>query len=427
MEKLTINNFLVIKKSEIEVKRINIIIGPQANGKSLVAKILNFCKTLGLVFIEGVQENKSKRELDNKILKEFEERFPRYTWEGTSFDIKYQFEDIEVYIIGRKNSKQNKTTISIRYSDNLARIFVAKKKIFQKKLEERRRNNSLKAGRKSVFYEGDVFFEHVVASLRRGEYSSFFMNGFFIPASRSFFANLQKNIFSFLASNLDIDPYLKEFGKDYENAKRWYKAEFMQKRLDSKHVNDIHRVIEQIIAGDYEFSDEQDWIIGKQGSRINLANASSGQQESLPMLITLYSLPIMNSEDDDAMCFIEEPEAHLFPTSQGHVVSIISQLYAATQLNFFMTTHSPYIISAINNFILASDKVRENLISIDEFRKINGSGIPIRYEDVAAYSIENGVTINICDDDYRLVGAGMLDKIGDHYERVMHDLLGRGE
>src|SRR5690606_2385925 len=149
---------------------------------------------------------------------------------------------------------------------------------------------------------------------------------------------------TFLASNLDIDPYLKEFGSLYESSKRLYKDSFFHRSPEYKELlEDTYRAIEAIIAGDYELRDEQDWIVNK-GKRINLANASSGQQEALPMLLTLCVWPVFRSREQRSMCFIEEPEAHLFPTSQGHIVSIISQFYAELGTNFFITTHSPYII-----------------------------------------------------------------------------------
>ena len=39
-EYLKIRNFLVVKDAEVELKKINVIIGPQANGKSLIAKLI---------------------------------------------------------------------------------------------------------------------------------------------------------------------------------------------------------------------------------------------------------------------------------------------------------------------------------------------------------------------------------------------------
>ncbi len=124
-------------------------------------------------------------------------------------------------------------------------------------------------------------------------YPCFFSDSFFIPASRSFFANLQKNIFTFLARNVGIDPYLKEFGQIYENSKFWYNDEGFV-RHHKPLLNDLYKLIESIVQGEYEYHDEQDWLISK-GRKINLATASSGQQESLPMLLVLAAWPIISA------------------------------------------------------------------------------------------------------------------------------------
>ena len=42
MESLEIQNFLTIREAKLDVRRFTILIGPQANGKSVVAKVLYF-------------------------------------------------------------------------------------------------------------------------------------------------------------------------------------------------------------------------------------------------------------------------------------------------------------------------------------------------------------------------------------------------
>lgn len=272
-----------------------------------------------------------------------------------------------------------------------------------------------------------AFYDHVVGPIQFSEYADFFCSPVFIPASRSFFANLQKNIFTFIASNIEIDPYLKEFGSLYETSKKWYKDSILPDRVKDRNLlNQINKSVEAIIAGDYEYHDDQDWIVSKGGKRTNLANASSGQQEALPMLLTLCTWPIIRQKEAGNMCFIEEPEAHLFPTSQGYIVSILSLFYREMGTNFFITTHSPYIISALNNFILAGDKAEANLITDKEFSKINHGGMSIRFEDVSAYAVRNGEAVSISDSEYRLIGAEMLDKISEHFEDVMNKMMTLG-
>jgi AAA15 family ATPase/GTPase len=415
-EYLGVKNFLVIKDAEVELKRINVIIGPQANGKSLIAKLISFFNSLSDEFIEGVRIGETKRVLDKNIISKFEARFPRYSWDGTNFSISYKVDCLEFSITGKKNAK-NKTLISLEYSNELANKFKSKKTTFKKKVQEEKEQHKKSPKIRGV--ERHVLHDHVSQPLKE-LYPCFFSDSFFIPASRSFFANLQKNIFTFLASNLDIDPYLKEFGQIYENSKFWYKDDMLL-RHNKPLLNELHKLIESIVQGEYEYHDEQDWLISK-GRKINLANASSGQQESLPMLLVLAVWPII-SDNESGLCFIEEPEAHLFPTSQGHIISILSLLHQSLGTKFFITTHSPYILSALNNFILAGDTLDRGEITNDEFRTINGTGSPIKFDDVSAYTIINGRTENIADKEYRMIGGDILDNISEHFEDVMNKLL----
>ena len=43
MKRLTIRNFGPIKEAVIEMKRMNVILGPQSSGKSTVLKVACFC------------------------------------------------------------------------------------------------------------------------------------------------------------------------------------------------------------------------------------------------------------------------------------------------------------------------------------------------------------------------------------------------
>ena len=46
MQKIIINNFAAIKNAEIEIKNLLILIGEQASGKSTIAKLIYFFKSL---------------------------------------------------------------------------------------------------------------------------------------------------------------------------------------------------------------------------------------------------------------------------------------------------------------------------------------------------------------------------------------------
>jgi hypothetical protein len=210
----------------------------------------------------------------------------------------------------------------------------------------------------------------------------------FIPAGRSFFANLQKNVFSFLSSNIEIDPFLKRFGSTYESIKSIYRHNFLIDKY-KKEFEIVNQLVSSIISGEYLHEDDQDWIVsGKK--RINLSNSSSGQQEALPMLLILSTLPFFVGEKN-SMYFIEEPEAHLFPFSQKKIINLLAYIHNKTNCKFLMTTHSPYILTALNNLLLAhsaynsipkkSQKKVDDLVSKD---------LHIDFNEIYAYSIQNG-------------------------------------
>ena len=54
---------------------------------------------------------------------------------------------------------------------------------------------------------------------------------------------------------------------------------------------------------------------------------------------------------------------------------------------------------------------------------MNGSGVPIRFEDVAAYTISKGTAESLTDAEYRMIGGDMLDDVSEHFGKVANTLL----
>ncbi|OQX02455.1 MAG: hypothetical protein BWK80_57815, partial [Desulfobacteraceae bacterium IS3] len=213
----------------------------------------------------------------------------------------------------------------------------------------------------------------------------------------------------------DIDPLIKAFGFNYEKLKKFYDIGSKVSGVRNKIIS----LAEVILAGKYRYENEQDWITHK-NKKINLANASSGQQEALPMLMILSVFPLLIKKYN-ALFFIEEPEAHLFPISQKHIVSIIALIYNQRKDNFVITTHSPYILTAINNLILASEVSKEK--SPEEVGKIIDLDCAVRYEDVKAYTIRQGIVESIMDEENRLIGPTVIDSVSDEFDNVFDALI----
>lgn len=241
-------------------------------------------------------------------------------------------------------------------------------------------------------------------------------NTIFIPASRSYFISLQKNIFSFLSKDINIDVFIKEFGSFYERSKELYSEEFFNRLKTGDLVVKFKALMDLILKGEFIYKDNKDWIKTNE-SLISLSDASSGQQESLPMLMVLYTQFILSNKNIN---YIEEPEAHLFPTSQKYIIHIIALLYNSNNINF-ITTHSPYILTAINNLILAHDVKKDK--GEESISAILDKNLTIDFDDVAAYTIENGILTSIKDKETRLIGMNIIDSVSDDFSEEFDKLL----
>ncbi|TAN76951.1 MAG: hypothetical protein EPN14_07650, partial [Gallionella sp.] len=328
METLHITNFLTIAQADICLNRFNVFIGPQARGKSIIVKLIYFFKReVGKALIDNVISGKNKRNLTVTLAAKFEAIFPKVYWGTQEFSMSYTHNCLDVRLVGTKTGA-SKVNLSITYSESLLKLHGDLKRHCQIVVKETQgKMDKAIAGlprQASLFGEERMIISHILNFARTLEYDVFFEPQVFIPASRTFFANLQKNIFSFLASNIEIDPFLKEFGSVYENSKRFYKGKFVFGKDDDLVHKEIDRLVESIIAGRYLQENEQDWIIDS-SRKINLANASSGQQEALPMLLALKAMSFSSGKPSQGF-YIEEPEAHLFPASQKLVVSLLTML-----------------------------------------------------------------------------------------------------
>lgn len=421
MEKLTVKNFLNIKDIEFNLSKINIIIGQQASGKSVIAKLVYFFKDFFIKYRSSIQNKQKKAEFDRSIITTFKIIFPEYSWKNQEFQILYEFDSYSIALNNQK-SDDKKSKLSLIYSEHLVKV---RRKIlseYDKKTIEYAENNPEKIEE----YYNTIFTEYI---LRDNHFKSLeFVT--FIPAGRSFFANLQNNIFSFLSGNILIDYFLKEFGSAYERVKNLYHV----RKFKPNDSNDsIDELINQIIVGNYSYEKGQDWILStnetNKNRRTNLSYSSSGQQEALPMTLILAILPFISSTT--RLFIIEEPEAHLFPTSQKHIVSLIGQVFNATEKKhkFFITTHSPYILTAFNNLIQAGntlkalrEKPEQNDLLKDLFKIVPESQI-LDINDVAAYTIKNGMIESLINEENNLIDTNIIDEVSNEFSQVFEKLI----
>lgn len=374
MQKLTITGFLGIKKAEVILDGLTVLIGQQASGKSIIARLFYFFDSY-LYDFENVAliKREHKKTYDKNKKSTFSQVFPPYSWEKDKFQIVFERDDLCITISSKEDSKnlEIETSESVtKHYNNLKKQLTEISKVAKKSL-----------GDDALKLPSSLLMRHF-RSIRNDLDIKDVENVLFVPAARSFYAAIREEIFSILSIDEKIDQIIMQFGEFYEAAKR---------RIPENQSD----IFNKILKGKYVRTDGNDWIETERG-RIEVSKASSGQQESLPLLIALTVFP-----KTGRTLIIEEPEAHLFPDAQVSILDFIVRQSKSKKTDILITTHSPYLLSSLNNCILRNSLDEKNPLSIN-------------IDKVKAYSLQRGFSKSIVDKETNLISAEYIDSISEH-------------
>lgn len=128
--------------------------------------------------------------------------------------------------------------------------------------------------------------------------------------------------------------------------------------------------------------------------------------------------------------FIEEPEQNLFPKAQQELIFDIAQKINTAcsdnkESSLFLTTHSPYIITAFN-LLINADKAHAK--STKKSEKIVPMNRVIPLDQISAYYIngETGMFKSIVDLEIGMLGGNELDSASDYIEEMtakLYDII----
>ena len=159
---------------------------------------------------------------------------------------------------------------------------------------------------------------------------------------------------------------------------------------------------------------------GEEEIKINFS--SSGQQEILWLLNFIYVLMLRKEK---AFVIIEEPEAHIYPTLQKEIIEFIVQFTNYTGGNALITTHSPYILTALNNMYFAGIIAKNDRAG----RKIDGlidRNHMVLYGDLLAIKLLNNSDDGYYDllkDDEDEISSYMIDDVSEKINEVYTSLF----
>jgi putative ATP-dependent endonuclease of OLD family len=94
------------------------------------------------------------------------------------------------------------------------------------------------------------------------------------------------------------------------------------------------------ISCTHQATNQYDIELVKQGTRFRVGSASSGEKELLTYLFAIFALNVR-----DALIIVDEPELHLHPRWQSHLLDLFVDLSTRTGNQFLLATHSPMFVS----------------------------------------------------------------------------------
>lgn len=421
MQRINIRDFSCIKKATFEISPLTILIGPQASGKSVITKLLYFCNDILLSQYDWAEDGDGPLKFAKHLEGKFKDWFPVSAWGQGAFEISFIVSDeIEYSFSRRKSARKVYDEVDVKLSSG-----------FQKQYQElvKRYNAAKKSGPTDddddgVFRNFDKAWRVRGTSLRsliERLGLEFVSSQTYIPAGRSFFTNLGKAV-AMLEHGNQLDEITREFGRLFtsllDGDRFYYGEKPTQKGKDF--LAHQKNLFENLFEGSVRITHNDRHVDTRDGRRIPFSILSSGQQELLPLLLILSHAARQqaNSQRNSAeMIYVEEPEAHLFPSAQGALIEYIASMSAffGKRMQFLITTHSPYVIAKFNNLIkahtvsmLSGGKLEKRVSQIIDRRSW------LAPASVGAYALDDGVLRSVKGP------GGLID--GEYLDAISEDL-----
>lgn len=417
MQRIEIRNFGPIKDLSLDVKDLIVLVGPQASGKSTIAKAIFFFKSLNddLVkfFIESIDSKDFSKPLD-VYTKSIMQKFLDYFGQSASLEglfLKYYYtETVWISITIEDHHKY----ISPGFSDEFKESFlnlVGEADAFSKEIGQR--NPSLLTSKELL--QIDTEKRKFIAFIK-SKCNIVFQEDrelIFIPAGRSLLATLSDQL-QFINPR-SIDFLMRTFLEKINIVRPIFNkslSEIIKERrlltqfdIDYNKTKLAEEIISKILKGKYQYDKDGEKIFFEGNKYVRLSFSSSGQQESLWILLLLF---IIILEKQNVFIVIEEPEAHLFPEAQKDITNLIALMSNVEHSQVVITTHSPYILASINNLIFANKAGQINQEEVSE--KINRN-LWIDRDKVYAAMVKAGEVTDIIDSELNIIQQENIDSV----------------
>ena len=414
---LKIKNIGPVNEAEIEINKVNIFIGPQSSGKSTIAKIISFCQWLekDILIHQGKDHIDSAYWIDklhnyHKMDSYFrEESSIEYHGSTVSFmyvpNGKFTITPVNLdqekmrkitYIPSERNYVNIPNISSLSLSDDYIRDFIFDWLLIRNKYSKDTPQDVINLGVKYYYDKnaGDVVTLQDGTPIGLSEASSGLQAIIPLLVSLSYSTNWifkHTQDLSFDKFSTLHKTFIKELYKKDELSDVVLQDEKL-KRITVDLFNSLQHITPEVV------------IPNNLKEAADLANRLGKPH---------YTFMI-----------IEEPEENLFPVTQYELIKHIFQsLDSKPDNSVVITTHSPYILTAINNLIQAGNIIETDVNKTAQVYQALGVNTSIRYKDINAWALEKGELYSMNDDEYQLISAAAIDNASEIINKDFETLL----
>lgn len=401
MKKLVIKNIGPIQSVSLDLKKINVVIGPQSAGKSCILKIACFSAWAEKRILLEQGKNgfaNFSYVIDNLIVFHKLEGYIRY---GSLIEYKSDY----VHFICDFSKSTFDLTIfdgcwrykrsKISYIPSERNLVAAIPNWFEVKFDNTNIRNFIADwnGVRGMYSPGNMLD---ILDLNVKYYYDAEASRDYVLLGDGNKVNLT-NASSGLQSVIPMWAYLKFLFDEQYSAK--LPSNIVS---DSENESVLFHIYEKRYKKSLEvLASEDNRYFGKVG-RLTLPFKS---QEDYKECLKLYENFTRTAYSD---IYLEEPEQNLFPLTQVELVQSLLKNASMHSDGLFIATHSPYLLYAINNYMLGYI-VRDRLQ--DDDRK----DCFVDPQNVAAWELRNGTVTPLQDED------GLIR--GNYFDRVMKRVM----
>ncbi len=403
MNKVIIENIGPITLAEIDLNKVNIVMGPQSSGKSTIAKIVSFCQWVEKRYI-----------LDGNFTEDFNERFKEFHRISDSY-----FSDSSLI-------KYVSDSVTISYKG-----FHHKFKI------EKNKNENIFYNSKNIYIPAERNFVSVIPNL--GKYKgtndnimNFLYDWYEVKkrfSKKNSLPILDLGVSYYHIEKNDLDKIiLAKNNKELElsDASSGLQSltpmlvliDYLTKGLfDDKTTESADEAKEMANIFLKHFAqlvdkDERRDVIKRQIKDENKVTLTNDEIEKISGIIA------SRRKYHFSQLIIEEPEQNLFPKTQRDLIYYLLERINTGHRNhnLFITTHSPYVLYALNNCMMGYS-IKENM-PLDEQEELASKSSWINPDLVSIWEIDNktGLVKSIKNEKTKTV-----DK--HYFNRVMNEVM----